>query len=72
MDMNFSLEFFLIADQPVTQFTILNNKYYAEGQEFELFHKLDTIDMASAETQYKILDFQDKMKRCYECSENWV
>ena len=72
MEMNFSMEFFLIPDQPVTEFMMLNNKYYAEGFDFKIYHKLDAVDMSSEETQNKILDLQDKLKRCYQCSENWL
>ena len=39
--MNFSMDFFLVPDQPVTDFIILNNKYFQEGTYFKIFHKLD-------------------------------
>ena len=32
---------------------------------------MDTLDVASQEVQLNILDFEDKLKRCYLCSENW-
>ena len=50
MPLNFSMEFFLIPGEPVTNFMLLNNKYYEEGFDLYLFHKLDSIDMASEET----------------------
>ena len=31
MDMNFSMDYFLLPDEPVTKFIHLNNKYFAEG-----------------------------------------
>ena len=32
--MDFSMEFFLIPDEPVTDFIKLNNKYFKEGEDF--------------------------------------
>ena len=57
MDMNFSMDYFLLPDEPVTKFIHLNNKYFAEGWQFDISFKLDTVDVASEETQAKILDF---------------
>ena len=48
--MNFSLEFFLIPGQPVTDFAINNSIYFEDGADFDISHKLDTIDVASEET----------------------
>ena len=47
--MDFSMEFFLIPDQPVTDFILLNNKYFKEGEDFKIYHKLDLHDMTSEE-----------------------
>ena len=35
------------------------------------YNKLDNLDVTSEEVQMKILDFYDKISRCYLCSENW-
>ena len=50
MKMDFSMEYFLVPEQPVTEFVHLSNKYYSEGGHFDLHHKLDTIDITSEET----------------------
>ena len=47
MKMDFSIEYFLIPKQPVTKFIHLSNKYYKEGGDFFIHHKLDTIDITS-------------------------
>ena len=36
MEMNFSMEFFLIPGQPVTEFIRLNNEYFKEGSYFDI------------------------------------
>lgn len=48
--MDFSMEYFLIPEQPVTEFIYLRNEYYQEGGIFDIYHKLDTIDITSEET----------------------
>ena len=50
MKMDFSMEYFLIPEQPVTEFINLSNEYYSEGGHFDFYHKLDTIDITSEET----------------------
>ena len=39
--MDFSMDYFLIPDEPVTDFIALNNKYFQEGTYFRIYHKLD-------------------------------
>ena len=70
--MNFSLEFFLIPGDPVTDFAINNGLYFEDGGDFDISHKLDTIDVASEETQLKILEFYEKMDRSYLMEETWM
>ena len=48
-----------------------NIEHFADGERFDIYHKVDTLDVSSQEVQLKILDFYDKMSRCYLCSENW-
>ena len=50
IEMDFSMEYFLIPEQPVTEFIYLRNEYYQEGGIFDIYHKLDTIDITSEET----------------------
>ena len=61
ISMDFSLEFFLIPDEPVTKFMLLNAKHFGDGNGFMVKHKVDTINLASEETQLKIIDFYEKM-----------
>ena len=69
--MDFSLELFLIAGQPITKFIKKSAIHFEDGMRQDIYHKLDTIDVASQETQEKIIEFHDKLKRCYLCEENW-
>ena len=47
--MDFSMDYFLIPDEPVTDFISLNNKYFQEGTYFNIGHKLDQDDVVSEE-----------------------
>ena len=70
--MNFSLEFFLIPGQPVTDFAINNGLYFEDGSDFDISHRLDNVDVASEETQLKILEFYEKLDRSYLMEETWL
>ena len=48
--MDFSMELFLIPDQPITNFAKTNAKFFEDGGDFEVYHKLDTLDVAAEET----------------------
>ena len=69
--MDFSLELFLVPGEPITNYAKLAAKHFETGFSFHIYHKLDTLDVASEEVQLKIIDFEDKIGRCYLCSENW-
>ena len=51
MTSNFSLEFFLIEGQPITEFMKLNAVHFEDGFRFDMYHKLDTVDVTSEEVQ---------------------
>ena len=69
--MNFSLEFFLIPDEPVTKFIDLNAQHFQDAYDIGIYNAVETVDLASEEVQLKIIDFYDKIERCYLCYENW-
>ena len=48
--MDFSMEFFLLPGQPVTNFMLSNAKYFEDGGDFRVYHKVDNLDVASEET----------------------
>ena len=48
--MDFSMEFFLIPDQPITNFAKTNAKFFEDGGDFEVYHKLDNLDVATEDT----------------------
>ena len=65
------MEFFLVPDQPVTKFVSLNAKHFQDGDTYQSANMLASVDIASEETQLKIIQFYDRMDRCYLCDENW-
>ena len=50
VSMDFSMELFLIPDQPITNFAITNAKFFEDGGLFDVYHKLDTLDVAAENT----------------------
>ena len=49
----------------------LSAVHFKNGMRQFINHKMDTLDVSSQEVQLNILDFDDKLKRCYLCTENW-
>ena len=66
---NFSLEFFLIPGKPVTRFMDMNAIHFKEGYSFEIYSVVNDEDIATIESQERILEFYDKVGRCYMCEE---
>ena len=62
----------MIDGDPVTKFMQSSVVHFEDGFPFSVYHKLDTLDVSSEEVQMVILDFYDKMSRCYLCSDNWL
>ena len=46
---NFSLEFFVIDGDPVTKFMQSSTVHFEDGFPFQVYHKLDTLDVSSEE-----------------------
>ena len=61
----------MIPDQPVTKFAQLNAQFFKDGYDLKVFSIVNDVDVASEESQLKILDFHEKMTRCYLCEETW-
>ena len=55
----------------MTKFMQLNAEYFKQGADIEVFSIVHDIDITSIESQGKILDFYEKMARCYLCEETW-
>ena len=45
--LNFSKELFMVPGSPVTKFMILNINEFKDGSEFEVYHIVHDIDVAS-------------------------
>lgn len=49
----------------------LDYQYYDTGFKTRIHVDNSDLDYSSEETQYKLLEFYDKLKRCYLCDERW-
>ena len=47
---NFSLEFFMVPDKPVTKFVEMNALYFNEGSDLAILSMVDDIDVSSLES----------------------
>ena len=47
---HFTMEFFMIPDQPVTKFLQLNIRQFEDGSDFKIFHILHDVDVSSEES----------------------
>ena len=47
---NFSMEYFMIPDQPVTKFMELNAKYFSDGHPVKVYSITNDIDVSSVES----------------------
>ena len=50
----------------------LLKEYYDVGGFPRIFLDNNELDYASEEVQHNLLDFYDKLERCYLCNEQWV
>lgn len=68
---DFSVEYFIGSDAYIYDFFQLNDKYFKTGFSTTLFVDNPEIDYTSPETQFQLLEFDDKLLRCYACKEPW-
>ena len=61
----------MIPDKPVTKFVNLNIHHFKDGADFKIFHIVNDVDVSSEESQLQMIDFLDKINRCFDCEETW-
>ena len=47
----------------------MNAIHFKEGYSFEIYSVVNDEDIATTESQERILEFYDKVGRCYMCEE---
>ena len=61
MKFDLSLEYFIPAESSVEKFFDLDLKYFESGFTVQLYVYNSHVDYSSTETQYRMLDFYDKI-----------
>ena len=67
VETHFSKEFFIPRESLTEDYSKLLKKYYDIGGSPVIFIQNPDLDYASEELQYRLLDFYDKLERCYLC-----
>ena len=68
---DFSVEYFIGTNAYVYDFFQLNDKYFRSGFATAIFVDNPDLDSASRATQLELIEFEDRLQRCYGCEEQW-
>ena len=71
VEVNFAQSFFIPPDSDTEKFYLFDSKYFRTGFDTWVINLRDDIDYTSEETQLQLLNFWDKLRRCYLCDETW-
>ena len=72
VETDFNKEFFIPRESLTEDYNNLLKKYYDIGGFPIITFDNEELDYASEEVQYNLLDFYDKLERCYLCEEQWI
>ena len=72
VETNFQKDFFIPKGSLTEDYNNLLKKYYDIGGFPSIFLYNEELDYASQEVQYNLLDFYEKLEKCYLCEEQWV
>ena len=68
---NFSIEFFIEPGSTLDGFIQLDIRNFQTGYGSDIYSYTVNTDLTSEESQYKIIDFYEKLSKCYMCDEQW-
>ena len=71
LETNFAQSFFIPPGSDVEKFFNFDLDHYRTGFNIDILNVNEEIDYTSEAVQYQIIDFWDKLKRCYLCDESW-
>ena len=72
VETNFTKEFFIPKGTATEKYLGLVKKYYDYGGWPKFMIINYDIDFSSEEVQYQLLDWYDKIQRCYLCDQKWL
>ena len=72
VETNFTKEFFIPKGTATEKYLGLLKKYYDYGGWPSFMIINYDIDFSSEEVQYQLLDWYDKIQRCYLCDQKWL
>ena len=71
LEMDFSMEYFIPRDSILLDYLKKDIEHFGTGYHIDIQTFCSDIDLSSAESQYKILDFYEKLSQSYLCEEQW-
>ena len=72
VDTNFSKDFFIPKGSLTEDYSKLLKKYYDIGGNPFIVVYNDKLDYSSEDLQLSLIEFYDKLERCYLCEEQWL
>jgi len=74
IEVNFKFEYFIPPGSIPDLYFTLDRKYFNGGNAGTVYIENDDpiIDYSLPENQYALLDFHDKLQRCYLCDKAWI
>ena len=67
VEVDFKMSFFIKEGSNCFNFLTKNEAYFASGFSPVIYIDDPTTDFTSEESQYKLLEFQERLERCYGC-----
>ena len=71
VETDFSMELFIPEGSNTEKYLRLDMEYYETGFKTRIHTDNPDLDYSSEESQYRLLELYDKLKRCYLCDERW-
>ena len=72
LEKNFSMDYMMPKGSYTIAYTDLDKEYFDTGIMTLIILDNNVIDYSLEETQYQLLDFYDKLQRCYLCDQSWA
>jgi len=71
VEVDFKVEYFIKEGTYAYNYLTTQAKYFETGGRTTIYVENDLLDYSSKETQLQLTVFNDRMQRCFGCSESW-
>ena len=71
VEIDFKIDYFIPPEAYSHKYLELNDLYFSAGFSPTFYVVNPEIDFISRETQLKLIEFNERLERCEECTEDW-